>query len=233
MARAAAVNNPSLDRFLQRYDEPDCFYDWGDDPSFFSATESLGDVRQASWGVCRRDVRARLISGDYIVFFCARAISAGLWHYFYIGVATLDRDVDHRTIWEDDRYKPYRTFFNVLARPGHAGLEHFETFSLHDDWLRRAEAPYWLFDPVQSRFNLNTPAYVASFDRTRNAIEQWRDERDSVGETVYALLFPASGRRLGLRATNLQISHPPINLSRQLPTTDLGELRLKLIDLVG
>ena len=41
----------------------ECYYDWGDDPSFFAAEEFLGDVNRASWGVCRRDVREKL-SGE-------------------------------------------------------------------------------------------------------------------------------------------------------------------------
>ena len=39
-----------LRRFLDRYDEPDCFDDWGDDPSFFSAVDILGSADEATWG---------------------------------------------------------------------------------------------------------------------------------------------------------------------------------------
>ena len=51
----AAAKDPLLRKFLEGY-EASCF-DWGDDPSFFAAKYRLGDVRRASWGVCRRDVR--------------------------------------------------------------------------------------------------------------------------------------------------------------------------------
>jgi hypothetical protein len=45
---SAAASNPALRRFLEIYDAQNCFYDWGDDPSFFAASEFLGDVRDAT-----------------------------------------------------------------------------------------------------------------------------------------------------------------------------------------
>ena len=64
----AATKNSHLQQFLNEYQ--DSFYDWGDDPSFFSAKYMLSDVNRATWGVCRRDVRADLEKGDVVVFFC-------------------------------------------------------------------------------------------------------------------------------------------------------------------
>ena len=61
-----------------------CFYDWGDDPAFFAAEEFLGDVNPASCGVCRRDVREQLRNGDFVIFFCAKALEDRTWEYYYI-----------------------------------------------------------------------------------------------------------------------------------------------------
>lgn len=55
LTKPLADNDPLLSRFLNGYREN--FWDWGDDPSFFAAEHRLGDVRRASWGVCRADVR--------------------------------------------------------------------------------------------------------------------------------------------------------------------------------
>ena len=38
LTEQAATDIPLVRKYLDRYDEPDCFDDWGDDPSFFSAT---------------------------------------------------------------------------------------------------------------------------------------------------------------------------------------------------
>src|SRR5438477_17569 len=62
---SAAASNPRLRRFLDVYDDQSCFYDWGDDPSFFAASEMLGDVRKARWGVCHLDVRRSLKAGTH------------------------------------------------------------------------------------------------------------------------------------------------------------------------
>src|ERR1700682_2903329 len=71
---AAAKQDPLLRAFLKNYD--DSYYDWGDDPSFFAAQHVLRDVRKASWGMCRRDVRNALAERDLVVFFCGLRINA-------------------------------------------------------------------------------------------------------------------------------------------------------------
>lgn len=86
--REAAREDPLLQEFLDRYQDADCYLDWGDDPSFFCAEALLGDVRLAGWGVCRRDVRSRLEPGDMIVFFCAKP-TPETWEYFYIGFGSV------------------------------------------------------------------------------------------------------------------------------------------------
>ncbi len=109
-----ATSNPGLRRFLDVYNDQGCFYDWGDDPSFFAASEMLGDVRKATWGVCRPDVRRRLKALDYVVFFCAKSVRGPVWEYFYIGVGTVSLGLTRQTIWSDEQYAKYRDFFNIL-----------------------------------------------------------------------------------------------------------------------
>src|SRR5216683_1787219 len=84
LTELAGASNPTLHRFLEVYDDQNCFYDWGDDPGFFAAGELLGDVRDATWGVCRRDVRNILCKGDYIAFFCAKSFGGSMTEYYYI-----------------------------------------------------------------------------------------------------------------------------------------------------
>ncbi len=38
-------DSPLLARYLECYKQTDCFYDRGDDPSFFAATEILGNPK--------------------------------------------------------------------------------------------------------------------------------------------------------------------------------------------
>jgi len=77
----AAAALPLLRTYLDQYDKLGSVLDWGDDPSFFAASELLGDVRRATWGVCRRDVRASLGPGDFVVFICGRQ-DKRFWEYY-------------------------------------------------------------------------------------------------------------------------------------------------------
>lgn len=105
-----AADNPLLRRYLDLYDRADCFYDWGDDPSFFSAVDILGDVRRTTWGVRRRDVRSWLSTGDYVVFVCARESATRVWEYFYVGVATMGQALTREEIWSKRAFISYRRF---------------------------------------------------------------------------------------------------------------------------
>jgi hypothetical protein len=68
----AGQTNLELGRFLGSYLDANSYFDWGDDPSFFSAIAAFGDARLASWGVCRPDVREDLRIGDVVAFFVAK-----------------------------------------------------------------------------------------------------------------------------------------------------------------
>jgi len=193
LTELAAADNPTLRRFLDVYDNQSCFYDWGDDPSFFAASEILGDVRDATWGVCRSDVRKALCAGDFVVFFCAKPVDGPVWEYFYIGIGTVSLGLTRQTIWSDDQYARYRDFFNILASSSHGVLEPHETFhKYHDDWRRRCEAPYWLFARQQSQFNIVNPLHVATYTGTKGAVETWHSSQDPQVARLEAILFPPS-----------------------------------------
>jgi hypothetical protein len=189
--------------------------DWGDDPSFFAATERLGSPNSASWGVCRRDVRAVMQPGDYVVFFRGREQGAGEWHYFYVGVGTVGRCLSRHDLWTAEAGRPYREFFNVLARYTDGHLHQEESiYRFHDDWEARASAPYILFDPDATLFNLDNPLHVASYRVEEGGVERWRAGDPRI-ERLRELVLPPEPTRRRLRSVNVQRSHPKMNLALQ------------------
>lgn len=68
---AAQLKDRNLRNFLRAYLDDDCYYDWGDDPAFYAAETFVGDIRMATWGVCRGRLpfRKNLKMGDLIIFF--------------------------------------------------------------------------------------------------------------------------------------------------------------------
>ncbi|MGB8259376.1 MAG: hypothetical protein WCE75_03450 [Terracidiphilus sp.] len=204
-----AEKNPLVAKFLEGYKES--FYDWGDDPSFFAAKELLGDVRRATWGVCRRDVRGSLNEGDVVVFFCGRQLKrSGSWSYYFIGFGTVLEVVRPRDLlWTKRKYAPYRKFYNVLMGPDGKQRETFHPF--HDEnWKLRADAPYVLFDPEHSAFNLDSPHLVASWNGDETP-ETWRPDRKA--REIERLLFTDRGiikRRL--RTSRTGFGHAKLNL---------------------
>jgi hypothetical protein len=233
-AKVAGASNPAIRRFLDVYNDQNCYYDWGDDPSFFAASYMLGDVRRASWGVCRPDVRNYLNDGDYVVFFCAKEAGKPIWDYYYIGVGTVCHRLTRHIIWSDDQYALYRTFFNLLVRSSDSVLEHHEPFGDHEDWENRRNAPYWLFALDESRFNIVNPLHVATYTGTNGPFETWHSSRDQQVARLEAILFPKSASARRLRTTNTQRSHPQINLLRHLGAhTDLKVLRTHLMELAN
>jgi hypothetical protein len=217
MTHEASLGDPVLSKFLTRYQAPDCFYDWGDDPSFFAAGEILGDAGAASWGVCRRDVRARLSAGDFVIWFCAKQDPGQLdrWLYFFVGCSTAGEVLSRRELWEDLRFSAYTTFYNVLAKPGNGVLVQHETFHrYHDDWLRRANAGYVIFDPRPrvTGINVTDPLLVAT-KTPESAVEIWRSDSERVRQ-VEAAIFTSLGITRRLRTRNRQRPHRQIALHR-------------------
>jgi hypothetical protein len=229
--RAAAKGDPLLDAFLKGYDQS--YYDWGDDPGFFAAHHLLGDVRRASWGVCRRDVRSVLKQDDLVVFFCGSQTSEA-WRYYFVGFGTVAAAIGRSALWTDRSHAYYHGFYNVLARLEDGRLVQHETFhKYHRDWERRAEASYVIFDPERSSFNLVNPRHVATWDG-RRLPETWATDRRTA--QLERLLFIERGITRRLRTSKTGFGHAKLNLihdgrhprsGREVP-----ELRAELAELL-
>lgn len=226
-----AEQNEALGHFLEKYQQPACFYDWGDDPSFFAARHFLGDVRKAGWGVCRRDVRLNLGIGDLIVFFCAQQQrnQLELWNYNYIGFGTVGRIVrDRGTIWHKPELRPYRKFFNLLVDSSGIQMETF--FPHHQDWMRRGEASYIIFSVQDglTHFNLLNPLLVAAYHNGDPVPEVWRSKKSKKVDHLRGLLFNNFGvTDRCLRTSARGNAHPHINLSTRIRIPpDAFELRI-------
>lgn len=207
-----AEHDPALRRFLDEY--PDSYLDWGDDPSFFAAREFLGDVRRASWGVCRRNLRERLTPGDLVVFFCAReaATTKGRWDYYFVGFATVGSAPTREQVWREERYAGYRSFYNLLVRPEGGTFVHAEAFHPpHADWERRSSAPYILFDsrPGMTEFDLVSPPHVAVYSGALP--ETWNQEPTAAH--LENLLFRSRGKVRRLRTSKTGFGHTYMKVS--------------------
>ncbi len=229
--RAATRQDPLLRAFLEGYD--DSYYDWGDDPSFFAAQHLGGDVRKASWGVCRPDVRNTLGERDLVVFFCG-CQNERLWRYHFVGFGIVRALVGRAALWTDPANALYRKFYNVLARLDGGRLVQSETFHKHhDDWERRAEAPYVLFDAAHSAFNLRSPHGVATWEGA-TIPETWAT--DARSRKIERLLFVERGIDRRLRTSASGYGHAKLNLVRAggtaRPGRSLSELTRALRRLV-
>ncbi len=235
-----------LRKYLERYragfeQGPACFYDWGDDPAFFAAEEFIGDVNRASWGVCRRNLREKLHIGDFVIFFCAKAVAAEsteakAWEYYYVGLGTVSESLDRSIIWSADEYKSYRDFFNLLVDPSGAHREFI--YDRHDcDWLKRADAPYILFEPSRNltHFNVASPILVATYrlggDPWRdNVIEQWQLDDEGVQTIYQEIPRRIGGRKLRTGRTDQGYPHQYQNLSH-LGDRELEQKRQRLLQI--
>ena len=234
-----AEGDPLLSSFLDEYWREDRYYDWGDDPSFFCSKRFFGDTRRASWGVCRPDIRRTAQVGDAVAFFCGKAavtwrnsmpIATGPYDYFYIGWGTIAELLNRYELALEPQFEMYRRFFNILARPGTEGAPvQSETFyKRHDeDWQRRAAAPYVVFDPVHTFFNLDCPHCVSHYDPDVGVPDRWH--RDSVSRRLEHLLF-AAGQNRRLRTSHTGFGHSKLP-AIQRPVEELGQLRDELVNL--
>lgn len=157
----AAEGQPLIRKFLAEYPNPNCFYDWGDDPAFFCAKELVGNVRSATWGVCRRDVRQQLAEGDLVVFFCGkqRPNEVKVWDYYFVGYGTVRKTISRQRLWSEARYTTYHAFYNILAKPHGDDWMRYEPFgNEHKDWRVRSAAPYIIFesDSPLTDFNISS-----------------------------------------------------------------------------
>ncbi|HEY9285128.1 MAG TPA: hypothetical protein VIP46_16870 [Pyrinomonadaceae bacterium] len=214
----AAENQPLLRKFLAEYSNPGCFYDWGDDPALFCAGEILGDVRAATWGVCRRDVRRQLARGDLVVFFCGkqRTDAPKVWDYFFVGYATVREAISRQQLWAEDRFSIYRAFYNTLAKPSGGILIRHEPFgNEHKDWLIRSEAPYIIFesDSHLTDFNTSTPIKVAT-KPADSPFERWHSDSNGLVNHLEDVIFTRLKIKRRLRIGSVQRAHRHISLHR-------------------
>lgn len=236
-AMISAAKHEDLSILLPLY-ETGSAYDWGDDPSFFSAEFTQGNASHAGWGICRPNVRARLDRGDLVVFFCARRANEGaVTEYLFVGFGIIGEKVaDRRRIWTEPRLAPYRNHLNVLVRYDAAGVEErYERFEPGHplDWDRRARSPYLIFDPALSRFNAAAPLVVA-IAAPGEKRETWLLHRRPKARRLHDLLFKDLGLPRGLRTSVAGFSHPPVNLGRLMAKsgTTADQLRERLTEFV-
>ncbi|MHB8544257.1 MAG: ISAzo13-like element transposase-related protein, partial [Leptospirales bacterium] len=194
-------SDPYINEFLDSYEAS--FFDWGDDPGFFSANKQLNTPCLASWGVCRRDVRKQLQSGDYIIWFCARENSEQekVWEYYFIGCTTVAKTIDRKELWTNDQFKAYRTFYNTLAYfNGKTFVQKEVFYRHHEDWEHRIQAPYIIFDGRSSlsAVNLESPLLVAT--KGPNNPEEKNPE---LLAEIHAIMEPHSESESSLRTTLL------------------------------
>jgi hypothetical protein len=235
----AAERQPLLRKFLAEYSQANCFYDWGDDPAFFAARELLGELRCATWGVCRRDVRTQLTRGDLVIYFCAWQDQEEWkkWDYYFIGFGTVKEAISRYQLWADSRYSVYQNFFNVLVKPlGNGWTQHEPFGSEHKDWLYRSSAPYIIFDKNEllSDFNLTNPLRVAT-KAGHLLIERWDFESDELVRRLEGNLFFefAIERRLRTKSEQHAHRHIPIHsyIAEHERVQRLDTLRTELIEI--
>ncbi len=223
----AAAGDAQLAELNAQLNTGNSIYDWGDDPSFFSAQFLQGSPGRAGWGVCRPNVRRLVQIDDAVVFFCARrALAADPIDYLFAGYGTVGSRIDDRRIfWANPTLLPYRDHFNVLVRPAATGgMEQFERFPPgHEDWEHRAASPYLIFDPLRSHFNMTDPVSVAYAERG-DMNETWRETVRA--KLIEKILIKDFALERTLRVASTGSSHPHINLTKNLRAAGMTATQL-------
>ncbi|WP_334188367.1 hypothetical protein [Noviherbaspirillum sp.] len=226
---AGGIHDPHLASFINDYVTGSTYYDWGDDPSFYSARCFQGCAEHAGWGVCRPDVRKKLGANHVVIFFCARREKTGRdTRYFFIGAGTVKKVIqDRREIWTNPTYVSYRQHYNVLARFDQTGPVQHETFyPFHENWRHRMASPYVLFDEHRSRFNLTNPIHVST--SYNNATDVWHSKQSQRVAQIEKLLFKDFSLTRRLRTSPTGNAHRHINLTANLAR--LGRAPASLLD---
>jgi len=224
----AAQANPMLAKLLEHYDSGRTAYDWGDDPSFFSAEYEQGSAAYAAWGVCRPNVRKNLGVGDLVIYFCARSkVGGDGTDYLFSGYGTVKAAIlDRAELWRDPQWSGYRSHLNTLVRYDSVQEVHDEPFPPgHSDWERRLQSPYIIFDPQHSNFRMQLPLHVAEA-KLRDRNETWRLS-DAKVQRLHKLLFDELTLSRGLRTSHIGTSHPHINLTRGVRDSGLTVEKLR------
>jgi hypothetical protein len=223
----AAEGDPQLQYLYDQLMTGQTVYDWGDDPSFFSAEYVQGAAESAAWGVCRPNVRRMVRRGDSVVFFCARrARKFDPIHYLFTGYGTVARTVKKRQdVWRKAELQPYQNHFNVLAKPGQLGrLKNAERFPpIHEDWAERVKSPYVIFDPELSRFDMEQPTMVA-YAEPGSKVETWY--KTPSAQAIWDTIFGGFELQRSLRVSAKGSSHPHINLTKNLASVGMTAAQL-------
>ena len=164
-------------------------------------------------------MREKLCNGDFVIFFCAKALEDRTWEYYYIGLGTVSETLDRRLIWSSEAYKPYRDFFNLLVDSRDAQYEFI--YDKHNkDWRRRADSPYILFDTSKNRthFNLANPLLVATYQLEDmpwkgDVIERWHLSDERVSAVYGEIPKRSTGKKLRTGQTDQGYPHQFRNLS--------------------
>ncbi|MGN6163302.1 MAG: hypothetical protein ACTHOF_02075 [Flavisolibacter sp.] len=226
-----AKSEPLVNKFVYDYFQQGNVYDWGDDPAFFMANQEFNDPNLATWGVCRPEVRNQLEVGDLVIFFCGKQDVSREWAYYFIGFGTVKQTLTNREdIWQNDLYKRYRGFFNILVKDG----QQFEPFGkMHTDWLKRAQSPYVFFEEGEpfTSFNITNPLKVATCIPKESLLEKWYSLSNSKVQQLENVLFNKyfqTNRRL--RINNPQRAH--VHIRYNLSEKEITLLRSDLLPLV-
>ena len=227
LTREQAPKRANLDLFLDSYSSNSSYYDWGDDPSFFSALNTQGSVSHAAWGVCRPNVRSHLRKDDVVIFFCAKQPQRRdvNYEYFFIGYGTvLETIPDRSTIWTKTKYKSYRKHHNILAAfQSGTAVQHETFYPKHEDWVHRLRSPYIIFDPLQSNFNLNNPLHVATSFGGKSEI--WKSSTSVKVTRLEKILFKDRGIERRLRTSNNRAAHPHINITKHRVSGEILDVK--------
>ena len=237
LTREVAATDPDLDSFLNSYEDGTNYYDWGDDPSLFSAIGTHGTPSAAGWGVCRPNVRALLVPDDLVVFFCAKRLTHDTkeYKYYFMGYGTAKEIIsDRREIWKKAKYKLYRKHHNILAKfKNNEAVRHETFYPHHNDWENRLKSPYIIFDPERSKFNITKPLHVATSNGGK--FEIWRSDQSKRVKRLELILFENRGIARRLRTSDNRSAHPHINVTKPRAghsTIGVISLRDKLAKLV-
>jgi hypothetical protein len=124
--------------FMAAVSFPDAWpYDVADDPSFYCAERFRHQGGQLTWGICRRDLRNRLIVGDVVVFI-AYSRTNSEHTYRFSGFGTVSGLISGADVWTLE-HSVYQNYLNLFAVVKGQQVRHYEPqpSEPHPDWLWR------------------------------------------------------------------------------------------------
>ena len=111
----------------------------------------------------------------------------GSWDYYYIGYGTVRISLPRETIFEEEQYEDYRSFFNMICRWEDGRVTQDEAFGdKHAHFEDRCNAGYILFDEQHTDFSVTNSLYIARYEKGERA-ERWRTQDPVVNRLRSAL----------------------------------------------